>query len=125
MKMSEKSNPINNDNIKKMATLLKEGNTMLDIMCPQCGSPLFKLKNGDIYCGNCQKKVVVLKDEAELESYNKSTLLSDIDDVLYTKILNITELLKHETDLDQQSRLIQLLYNYILTIEKLKEVKKI
>jgi UPF0148 protein len=125
MKMSEKPNLINNENIKKMATLLKEGNTMLDIMCPQCGSPLFRLKNDDIYCGNCQKKVVVLKDQEELESYNKATLLSDIDDVLYTKILNITDLLKKETNLDQQSKLIQLLYNYILTIEKLKQVKKI
>ncbi|MBD3226775.1 MAG: hypothetical protein GF329_01195 [Candidatus Lokiarchaeota archaeon] len=112
------------ENIKNMAELLKNGNTMLDIVCPQCNSPLFELKNGDIYCGNCQKKVVVLKDEEELASFNKSSVLTDIDDVLYAKIVNITNLIKNENNLDQQTALIKLLYNYLLTIEKLKTIKK-
>ena len=125
MKMVDNNKKISDNNIKNMAQLLKDGNTMLDITCPQCNAPLFKLKNGDVYCGNCQQKIVILKDEDALASYNKTILLSDIDDVLYTKILSLNNLIKQESNLDEQSKLVKLLYNYLLIIEKLKEIKKI
>ncbi|MHA1311625.1 MAG: Sjogren's syndrome/scleroderma autoantigen 1 family protein [Candidatus Helarchaeota archaeon] len=123
--MSEPSKKLDQNNIKRMAELLKDGNTMLDLICPKCGSPLFRLKNQDIYCGNCQRKVVLLKDDQELDTYNKMSLLSETNDILYSKVMTVTNLIKSETDLDEQSRLIKLLYNYLLTIEKLNSIKKI
>ncbi|MHA1230180.1 MAG: Sjogren's syndrome/scleroderma autoantigen 1 family protein [Candidatus Helarchaeota archaeon] len=116
---------MDDNGIKKMAQLLKDGNTMLDISCPQCKSPLFRLKNNDIFCAKCQKKVVILKDQQQLDSMNKATLLSELDDILYTKIVTLTNLLRQVDDLDEQNSIIKLIYNYLLTIEKLKSIRKI
>jgi len=113
-----------NENIKKMAEFLKNGNTMLDITCPQCSSPLFKLKNNDIFCVNCQKRVVILKNELDVVSFNKSTILSEIDELLHQKIAAVSALLKNEPDLDQQASLLKLLYSYLSSLEKLKNLQK-
>ena len=39
--------------MKGMADLLRKGATMLSRSCPECGTPLFQLKSGDIVCANC------------------------------------------------------------------------
>ncbi|HEU97496.1 MAG TPA: hypothetical protein ENO36_01385, partial [Fervidicoccus fontis] len=38
---------------------------MLPHSCPICGSPLFKLKNGDIVCP-IHGKVAIVSDESEI-----------------------------------------------------------
>lgn len=38
---------------------------MLDKTCPSCGNPIFRLKDGELYCPSCEKRVVVVKSEAE------------------------------------------------------------
>ena len=50
-------------NIKKMATLLRSGATMLDIYCPNCNYILFRLKNDQIYCPVCDREVMLVKDD--------------------------------------------------------------
>jgi len=36
--------------IKRMTELLRGGATMLGEHCPLCGSPLFRLRSGEIVC---------------------------------------------------------------------------
>jgi uncharacterized Zn finger protein (UPF0148 family) len=50
-----------NDAIKKMATMLQSGATMLDKYCPNCENILFRLKNGKIFCPICQAEVQIQK----------------------------------------------------------------
>ncbi len=50
-------------NIKKMATLLRSGATMLDIYCPNCNYILFRLENNQIYCPVCDREVILVKDD--------------------------------------------------------------
>ena len=50
-------------NIKKMATLLRSGATMLDIYCPNCNYILFRLKNDQIYCPVCDREVKLVKND--------------------------------------------------------------
>jgi UPF0148 protein len=38
------------ENVKKMAELLRGGSTMLSHSCPDCKTPLFKLTDGEIIC---------------------------------------------------------------------------
>ncbi|MCK4434921.1 hypothetical protein KAU92_05470, partial [Candidatus Bathyarchaeota archaeon] len=45
-----------------MANLLREGATLTKLACPSCASPLFKLRNGDVWCARCEKKVIILKE---------------------------------------------------------------
>jgi len=46
-----------------MADFLRQGAKMLNSNCPECNNPLFKLKNSDIFCPGCQKKVVLERQE--------------------------------------------------------------
>ncbi|MCW8801964.1 MAG: hypothetical protein OQK81_01255, partial [Candidatus Bathyarchaeota archaeon] len=52
----------NSESIKVMADLLRQGATLTQFSCPACSSPLFKLKNKDIWCVKCQKKVIIVKE---------------------------------------------------------------
>lgn len=54
---------MNNDNVKKMADLLRSGNKMLNKSCPECNSPIFQNKEGELFCPTCNRKVVILKNE--------------------------------------------------------------
>jgi len=53
------------DKIRLMAELLRSGATLTDLSCPVCASPLFRLKSGELWCAQCQKKVIVVKEEEE------------------------------------------------------------
>jgi len=59
--MSEKS-------VKKMASYLRNGASMLDKYCPKCDSILFRLKSGEIFCPKCNQEVKIVKTDEELAS---------------------------------------------------------
>lgn len=40
-------------NVKKMAEALRTGATMLAEACPNCSSPLFRFRSGEVRCVNC------------------------------------------------------------------------
>ena len=48
--------------IKRMADLLRQGATLTDLSCPVCASPLFRLKDGTLWCEQDQKKVIIVKE---------------------------------------------------------------
>ena len=54
----------NNKNAQIMADLLRSGHTMLNLACPICNNPLFRNKEKEIFCGICNKKVIVKKENA-------------------------------------------------------------
>ncbi|MCE4607273.1 MAG: hypothetical protein F7B59_08125 [Desulfurococcales archaeon] len=51
------------DLVRKMARLMQRGAVMLEETCPLCGSPLFRLPNGDIVCPIHGKIKIVSSDE--------------------------------------------------------------
>ncbi|MEB3772588.1 MAG: hypothetical protein GSR82_02775 [Desulfurococcales archaeon] len=55
------------DLVRKMARLMQSGAVMLEQTCPICGSPLFRLPNGDIVCPIHGKvRIVGSEEEASL-----------------------------------------------------------
>lgn len=62
--------------VKKMARFLREGAAMLDMACPICKNPLFKLKNGERACVVCERKVLL---ESEITTDQESTPGKDIE----------------------------------------------
>jgi uncharacterized Zn finger protein (UPF0148 family) len=60
-----------NEDISKMADLLRMGYTMLNIACPVCNNPIFRNKEGEKLCPSCNRKVVVMTDNA-IQNYKKS-----------------------------------------------------
>jgi UPF0148 protein len=54
--------------MKKMGELLRQGAIMLSDTCPECGTPLFQLSNGDVICPMCNRPVRYVKGDADLQS---------------------------------------------------------
>lgn len=51
--------------VKKMSELLRQGARMLSDTCPECGTPLFQLRNGDTMCPMCNRPVKYVKGDAD------------------------------------------------------------
>ena len=64
------------DSMKQMAELLRSGAKMLSQSCPECGSPLFQLKSGEIWCANCQRRVVIVSEGEDV--YSLSLAAEDV-----------------------------------------------
>ena len=117
-----------NDNIKKMADLLRSGSRMLNLACPVCNNPIFRNKDGNTYCPTCNRKVLIVNDQnhknnriessktysnEELHNLNRTekiTWLNPLQNVIIEKIKLLTNKLKDETQL----QLIEI-YTKILT----------
>ncbi len=112
-----------NQNIQRMAFLLREGHTLLSEQCPQCNSPLFKMKSGEIYCANCDKKVLIVKDEAQIESIMQNGILDDTSKVINMKIKQLNQQLDSEKEFDALYKMTRLLISYLESLEKLKTLK--
>jgi len=105
-------------NIDKMAELLRSGNTMLNKSCPECNSPLFKNRKGEIFCPSCNRKVLIIDKSAQQEIENlqknqrtkkspilnnkKEDLINQTIDTLKDKISWLLKIIEKE----QQTELI-------------------
>ncbi|MFP3219843.1 MAG: Sjogren's syndrome/scleroderma autoantigen 1 family protein [Candidatus Marsarchaeota archaeon] len=111
---------INDQDIKRMADLLKSGATMLADTCPVCGSPLFKLRDGQVICPHCNRPVVYLRagesEAAAMEPY----ILERARDVLLRKLSDLTALL--ETDPDNASSYIALMSQVLDDLKKIESL---
>jgi UPF0148 protein len=111
-----------NDAIKSMADLLRAGAAMTELSCPACSSPLFRLKNGDLWCAQCQKKVVVVKEGEQIKE--TQTSLSTVESVLMTKILEINERIREERDLVELQKLSSVLATLLDNFDKVKRLER-
>lgn len=46
---------------KRMGKLLRQGAALLNTACPQCNTPLLRLKDGSMYCAKCDREIVEQK----------------------------------------------------------------
>ncbi len=69
--------------MREMADMLRKGAKMLSMSCPECGTPLFQLKTGEIFCPHEKREVKIvnegetpetLRQEATLEQTIQSKL---------------------------------------------------
>jgi len=76
------------DTIRHMADLLKRGATLLNETCPECKTLLFR--EGDrIFCPNCDRRVVIVKDQEEITQIYRESTISDVFDALFSKLREI------------------------------------
>jgi uncharacterized Zn finger protein (UPF0148 family) len=106
-----------------MAELLKSGLTMTDLACPACASPLFRLKNGELWCEKCQKKVVVVK-EGEEQNLARTTALNSLEATLATKIQEIQEKMTNEQDPEKLQKLGNTLTGLLENLERTRKIEK-
>jgi len=111
--------------IKRMADLLRQGSTLTDLACPVCASPIFKLKSGDLWCVKCDKKVIVVREEREVAKITGALSLENLEATLLAKIQEIQEKMVNETDAEELQKLGAALSGLLENLEKVRRAKKV
>ena len=110
------------EDVKRMADLLKSGATMLSDVCPECGSPLFKVK-GEIFCAKCNKPVVYARATAPETTISSPILLDNVEQTIIAKITETNQLLKIEKDPERLSIYSNLVFGWLSMLEKIHSLK--
>jgi UPF0148 protein len=112
--------------IKRMAELLRQGAALTDLSCPACSSPLFRLKDGTLWCGKDEKKVIIVKEGEETSIITKSNNagLNNLEITLMAKIENIQNKIQQTEDVNELQKLTATLSELLDSLEKVKRMKK-
>jgi uncharacterized Zn finger protein (UPF0148 family) len=70
---------------KNMGKMLRKGAALLNVACPQCNTPLLRLKDGTMYCAKCEQQVVEQKTATPSTSQESGSVLT----TLATRTLSI------------------------------------
>jgi UPF0148 protein len=111
------------EDVKRMADLLKSGATMLSDVCPECGSPLFKVK-GEVFCAKCNKPVVYARATSQETTVSSAMLLDRVEQTILSKITETNELLKLEKDPERLSAFSNLVFGWLSMLEKINSLKE-
>ena len=109
--------------IKRMADLLRQGTTLTDLACPACSSPLFRLKNKDLWCTHCQKKVVVLREGEDPSKVTGSVVLNNLEATIMSKIENIQSRIRLEENVEELEKLNRVLSGLLKNLENIRRTR--
>jgi UPF0148 protein len=110
--------------IKRMAELLRQGATLTDLSCPVCASPLFRLKDGTLWCEKDKKKVIVVKEGQEPPKYAEGMPLDTLEATLLTKVQTLQTKIQHTDDVEELSKLSKALSELLDNLDKIKRMKR-
>jgi UPF0148 protein len=114
-----------NTPIKRMADLLRQGDTLTDLSCPVCAAPLFRLKDGTLWCANDEKKVVIVKEgEKPPKQAAASTAFDKLESTLLVKIQDLQGKIEKTEDIEELQKLSAALTELLNSVEKIKNMKK-
>jgi UPF0148 protein len=107
--------------MKDMAELLRSGARMLSRSCPECGSPLFQLKTGEMWCAKCQRRVVVVQ---EGESPQAGMQLDSLERALLDRLSSLEAEIVKTNDPAGLKELAEVADAVLTVIERLRRIKK-
>jgi UPF0148 protein len=108
--------------VKKMAELLRQGATMLAQACPQCASPLLKIGD-DIYCATCDRRIVIVESDDEVESYAIKALIPQLRETLLKKLKTLNTYLESENDTEKLTKLANLMVLLLQALHRLENLR--
>ena len=108
--------------MKEMAELLRSGAKMLSHSCPECGSPLFQLKSGEIWCAKCQRRVVIVPEGEEAPEAGFQ--LDTLEQAIVSKLASMTGLLSSEDDPGKLRETAEALNALLASLERLRRIRK-
>ena len=106
-----------------MADLLRDGSTLTELACPACASPLFRLRNGDLWCAKCEKKVMIVK-EGEATNVARSMALENLEATLLTKVQELDNKMQHTENVEELQKLGSTLSELLDNLEKIRKTRK-
>lgn len=110
--------------IKKMANLLRAGARMLQEVCPICKTPLVRLKSGEVICPKCERRVYIVKSDAEERNILARLTIQSLEDTLTKKISFLNEKISRESDLDELYESLKVLIAILEAMEKIRRLSK-
>ncbi|MGB8779331.1 MAG: Sjogren's syndrome/scleroderma autoantigen 1 family protein [Candidatus Bathyarchaeia archaeon] len=110
--------------IKRMADLLRRGSTLTELACPVCASPLFRLKSGGLWCGRCEKKVIVVKEGEEPFKMERSAALDSLEATLIAKVQEIQKKVQCEQNPEELQKLGTALSGLLENLERTRKIRK-
>ena len=116
--------------VKRGANLLLQGAALTDLSCPACYSPLFRLKDGTLWCAKDEKKVVVVKEgepqqqQPPKQATAPSTAYDKLEATLIAKVEDIQGKIEKTEDMDELQKLTSALSELLNNLEKIKQMKK-
>ena len=111
--------------VKRGANLLLQGAALTDLSCPNCSSPLFRLKDGTLWCAQDEKKVVVVKEgqEPPKQVAAVTNAYDKLEATLMVKIEDIQGKIEKTEDIDELQKLTLALSELLNSVEKIKKIK--
>jgi UPF0148 protein len=120
--MQEKTD---DNHVKRMADLLCQGTTLTNLSCPVCSSPLFRLKDGTLWCEKDQKKVIVVKEgEEEPPKTTGGAGLETLEATLLAKVQDVQGKIQRTENMDELQKLTTALSDLLDTLDKVRKMKK-
>jgi UPF0148 protein len=110
--------------IKKMADLLRLGATMLSDSCPKCNSPLFRLTTGEVYCANCNRKVVIVKEGEETSDAVTPPTLAALEETILLRLQEIERKIKNNRP-ERLHTTVNLANTLLDALEKVRKIRKV
>jgi len=111
--------------IKRMADLLRQGATLTDLSCPVCSSPLFRFKDGTLWCEQDQKRVVIVKEgeQPPMQAAPQNSAYDKLEATLLAKIQGIEEKIEKTEDIEEIQKLSTALSELLGSLEKIRRMK--
>jgi UPF0148 protein len=107
-----------------MADLLRQGSTLTELPCPACSSPLFRLKDGNLWCEKCEKRVIVVKQGEEPSKVTGSMALESLEATLLAKVQEVQDKMQRTENIEQLQKLGTTLSGLLENIERIRKVRK-
>jgi UPF0148 protein len=105
--------------MKEMAELLRKGASMLSESCPICGTPLFKLRSGEVICPNCNRPIRYVEPDEDTARISQK---GSLEATIMRKITEVQRMLEDEKD---PQRIRETTSTLISLLEAMDKVKKL
>ena len=109
--------------LSKMASLLKSGATMLDMMCPACKVPLFKLKSGEVVCPKCGQRFVIVSSDEEESRVKADMVLSSLEQAAVQKINSLIMSLSTSETFEELTEIGRALITLLQVIQLSRQIR--
>jgi len=110
--------------MRRMADALRSGAKMLADHCPVCSSPLFEIR-GQIWCLRCNKRVIKVRGEEDVEEALTAITLSEAIKTLTAKVEELNLLLRRSGDVEETRRLTDAMTKILEALERAAKLRQI
>lgn len=110
--------------IQHMVDLLKQGATLTELACPVCASPLFRVQGGELWCGKCEKRVIVVKEGETPEKATSQAQLLSLEGTVLMKIQTVENRIRDEENIEELQKLNTVLASLLENLERLKKMRE-